>query len=111
MGKMVHNVPFTFGDQTFLHIVCVAPIKELCLLGLDFFKATGCVFDLANDILEIAGNVFPIKVAASPGSQDSRVGVAQRTVIPPNTVNYIRGYLETNIDGTYIVLPSNKKKI
>ena len=33
MGKMIHNVLFTFGDQTlhpyllFLHTVCVAPIK------------------------------------------------------------------------------------
>ena len=111
MGKMVHNVPFTFGDQTFLHTVCVAPIKELCLLGLDFLKATGCVLDLANDILEIAGDVFPIKVAASPELQVSRVSVAKRTVIPPNTVGYIRGNLETDIDGTYIVQPSNKKAL
>ena len=111
MGKMVHNVPFTFGDQTFLHTVCVAPIKELCLWGLDFLKATGCVLDLANDILEIAGDVFPIKVAASPELQVSRVSVAKRTVIPPNTVGYIRGNLETDIDGTYIVQPSNKKAL
>ena len=111
MGKMVHNVPFTFGDQTFLHTVCVAQIKELCLLGLDFLKATGCVLDLANDILEIAGDIFPIKVAASPKLQVSRVSVAKRTVIPPNTVGYIRGNLETDIDGTYIVQPSNKKAL
>ena len=50
MCKMVQNVPFTFGDQTFLHIDCVAPIKDLCLLGLDFLKVTGCVLDIANDI-------------------------------------------------------------
>ena len=65
IGKMVHNVPFAFGDQTLLQTVCVAPIKELCLLGLDFLKATDCVLALASDILEIAGNVFTIKVAAS----------------------------------------------
>ena len=58
IGKMVHNVPFTFGDPTYLHTVYVAQIKELCLLGLVFLKATGCVLDLASDILEIAGNVF-----------------------------------------------------
>ena len=29
MGKMVHNVPFTFEDQTFLHTVCVAPMTFL----------------------------------------------------------------------------------
>ena len=52
---------------------------------------------------------FPIKVAASPEMQVLRVIVAKRTVIPSNTVGYIRGNLETNIDGTYIVQPSNKK--
>ena len=52
MGKMVHNVPLlTFGGQNFLYLVCVAPINELCLLGLDFLKTMGCVLDLANDIL------------------------------------------------------------
>ena len=67
------------------------------------------MLDLASDILETAGNVFPIKVAASPELQVSRVSVAKRTVIPPNTVGFIRGNLETDIDGTYIVHPSNKK--
>ena len=93
MGKMIHNVLFTFGDQTlhpyllFLHTVCVAPIKK-CLCGLDFLKAIGCVLDLASYILEIAGNVFHIKVAASPELSVVRVNVAKRTVIPPNTVEY-----------------------
>lgn len=35
-GQIVHNVPITVGTQTFLHTVCVAPIKDQCLLGLDF---------------------------------------------------------------------------
>ena len=57
MGKLVHNVHFAFGDQTLLQMSFVAQ-KKLWLLGLDFLKATGCVLDLASDILEIAGNVF-----------------------------------------------------
>ena len=68
MGKMAYYVPFTFEDQTFLHTVSVALIKELCILSLDFLKATGCVIDLVIDILKRARNVPPpppIKVAAS----------------------------------------------
>ena len=55
--------------------------------------------------------MFPIKVAALPELQVSRVREAKRRVIPSNTVGYIRGNLETNIDGTYIVQPSNKKAL
>ena len=50
-------------------------------------------------------------MAASPELQVSRVNVAKRKVIPRNTLGYIRGNLETNIDGTYIVQPSNKKAL
>ena len=57
-GQLVHNVPITVGTQTFLHTVCVAPISDQCLLGLDFLKVTGSVLDLANDVLEIDGNVI-----------------------------------------------------
>ena len=55
--------------------------------------------------------MFPIKVAALPELQVSRVREAKRRVIPSNTVGYIRGNLETNIDGTYFVQPSNKKAL
>ena len=34
-GQLVHNFPINIGTQTFLHTVCVAPIKDTCLLGLD----------------------------------------------------------------------------
>ena len=39
-GCIVHNVPITVGTQTFLHTVCFAPVRDACLLGLDFVTAT-----------------------------------------------------------------------
>ena len=35
-GRIVYNVPITVGTQTFLYTVCFAPVKDDCLLGLDF---------------------------------------------------------------------------
>ena len=35
----------------------VAPINDLCLLGLDFLKAS--ITDLSNDILDIVGGESP----------------------------------------------------
>ena len=51
-GRIVHDVPITVGTQTFLHTVCVAPVKDTCLLGLDFMVATASVLDLGNEILK-----------------------------------------------------------
>ena len=51
-GQLVHNFPINVGSQTFLHTVCVAPIKDKCLLGLDFLTATGCKLDLAKNVLK-----------------------------------------------------------
>ena len=48
-GRIVNNVPITVGTQTFLHTVCVAPVRDTCLLGLDFMTATASVLDLGNE--------------------------------------------------------------
>ena len=85
-GQIIHNVPITVGGQTFLLSVCVAPINDLCLLGLDFLKATGSIIDLGNDILDIGGDRVPIKTVKSPVLQVSNIVVARRTVIQPQTM-------------------------
>lgn len=64
-GQIVYNVPITVGTQTYLHTVCVAPIQDLCLLGLDFLKASSSKINLADDMLEIDGNAIPINVLQS----------------------------------------------
>ncbi|MCG8112848.1 MAG: hypothetical protein N0E59_18995, partial [Candidatus Thiodiazotropha taylori] len=110
-GQLVHNVPITVGSQTFLHTVCVAPIKDLCLLGLDFLKATGCELDLGQDVLRICGDAVPVSVTTSPVLQISKVNVAKRTVIQPNTVGYVQAKLQSPIDGPYVVEPCPNKKV
>ena len=70
-GYLVPNVPITVGSQTFLHTVCVAPIKDICLLGLDFLKATGSQLGLGQDVLRICGDAVPLKISAAPGLQIS----------------------------------------
>ena len=35
-GRIVYNVPITVETQTFLYTICFAPVKDDCLLGLDF---------------------------------------------------------------------------
>ena len=56
-GRLVHNVPITVGSQTLLHTVCAAPIKDVCLLGLDFMIATGIILNLSQNTLTVNNEV------------------------------------------------------
>ena len=108
-GYLVPNVPITVGSQTFLHTVCVAPIKDICLLGLDFLKATGSQLDLGHDVLRICGDAVPLTISTAPGLQISKVTVSKHTVIQPNSVGYVKASLQTPINGAYIIEASNKQ--
>ena len=102
-GRIVHNVPITVGMQTFLHTVCVAPVKDTCLLGLDFMVATASVLDLGNEILKIDQDIIPVSVTMPVEQQFSKVTVVRRTVVQPNTVGFIKASLDNPIKGPYIV--------
>ena len=61
-GKIIKTVPIMIGRYTFLHSVCVAPIKEdRCLLGIDFLKVTGSIIDLNNGTLDVNGEWYPLR--------------------------------------------------
>ena len=108
-GYLVPNVPITVGTQTFLHTVCVAPIKDTFLLGLDFLKATGSQLDIGHDVLRICGDTVPLAISATPGLQISKVTVSKHTVIQPNSVGYVKATLKTPINGPYVIEPSSHK--
>ena len=104
-GNLVPNVPLTIGGTTILHTVCVAPIAEECILGLDILKPLGCVIDLCNDRIIINDEVIPATIDHELATQVSRVVIAKRTVLPPNSAGYINVKLESPIDSPYIVEP------
>ena len=109
-GRLVHNVPIPVGTQTFLHTVCVDPIKDNCLLGLDFMIATGSVLDLGRNTLTVEDDVMPIRVIKHPGLQASNVSIVRRTVIQPQSVGFVPAKLDSPIDGSYIVSGASNKK-
>ena len=80
-GKIIKKVPITIGGCTFLHSVCIAPIKDRCLLGVDFLKVTGSIIDLSNDTLDVNGEKVSIKVVRSPEMQASNIIVVKPTVV------------------------------
>ena len=109
-GRLVHNVPISVGTQTFLHTVCVAPIKDICLLGLDFMIATGCILNLSERTLTVDDETIPVTVNKHPGMQISNVSIVRRTVLRPHSVGFVPAHLDTPIDGTYMVTGVSNKK-
>lgn len=67
--------------------------------------------DLAQDVLKICGDVVPVSVNPSPGFLFLKVTVAKRTVLPLNTVSYVKEELQTPITGPYEIEPGPHKII
>ena len=101
-GGIVHNVPITVGTQTFLHTVCFAPVRDACLLGLDFLTATSSVLDLGNETLTIGEDIVPVSVTMTAESKFSKVSIVRRTVIEPFSVGYVTAKLDTPFDNPFI---------
>ena len=86
-------------------------VKDPCLLGLDFMKATSSILDLGKETLTIGEDTLPVSVIMTPGYQFSKVTVIRRTVVQPHSVSYIQAKLDQPIDGTYIVESCPSKHI
>ena len=108
--RLVHNVPIYVGTLTFLHTVCVALIKNSCLIGLDFMIATGSVLDLSTNSLTVDDDVIPIRVNKHPRLQASNVSIVKRTVIQPQSVGFVPAKFNSPINGSYIVSRASNKK-
>ena len=102
-GRIIYNVPITVGTQTLLYTVCVAPVKDTCLLGLDFMTATSSILDLGNETSTTGEDIVPVNVTMIPKYQFSKVTVVRRIVVQPHSVGFVKAELDISIDGPYIV--------
>ena len=87
-GLIVYNVPTTVRTQTFLHIVCFVPVKDACLLGLDFLQATASVLDLGNKKLTIGQDIIPVNVSVAAEHTFAKVTIVWRTVLQLGSVSF-----------------------
>ena len=79
-GRLVHNGTITVGTQTFLHTVCAAPIRDNCLLGLDYMIATGTILNLSQHTRTVDDEIIPISVNKHPGLESKKISNDQELI-------------------------------
>ena len=98
-------VRVTIGEGEYSWTVYEAPIKEDCIIGLDFLKYQKAKINLENNTVSISDSVVPAVLRQEKNElpyQVSRLLCAKRTVIPPNTAKFMECRLENPIEGEYI---------
>ena len=103
-GHLIDNIPISIGQFTYTHRVCIAPIKEDCILGLDFLKEYDAVVDLARNNLLLHDQVIPLELTGDI-SAPVTVSVTRQVVIQPNTGGYIEVKLDGPMEGEFVVAP------
>ncbi len=109
-GKLVPNMNIRLGHRNYKWNVCVAPMSDNVILGIDFLKAYAGLVDFGRNVVAIDGQILPakLKVAATDDQiHISRVHICKRVVIPPETI----GFVQCSVDShpptcdTYIFQP------
>ena len=106
-GYLVRDVLLSLGGQSYHWDLYVAPIDDPFLLGLDFMKHHKVDTLLSRNVLVVNGEYeIPITFKcgiSSTGATETyeigRVTVGKRVVIPPNTVQYIKGKASKEFKG------------
>ena len=106
-AKLAKNLEFKFGSSTFYWDVYVAPIEEDAILGLDFLMYHKVKVDLANHELCINGISHGAKQRCDNTEtfKVSRIAVAKRTVVPPQTTVHVSCELEHPMDSAFSFQP------
>ncbi|MES9882801.1 MAG: retropepsin-like aspartic protease, partial [Sedimenticola sp.] len=109
-GKLVPNMNIRLGYRNYKWNVCVAPMSDNVILGIDFLKAYAGLVDFGRNVVAIDGQILPakLKVAATDDQiHISRVHICKRVVIPPETIGFVQCSVDSHppTGDTYIFQP------
>jgi hypothetical protein len=108
------NVHLFIGDHIYTWDVYIAPINDDFILGLDFMIQHKSVVDLENNTFSIDNKSIPAILKRNQEGtnyQISRLFLARRIVVPPNSVVLTKTKFEHAFDKPYILQPKGKHKV
>ncbi|KAK3105322.1 hypothetical protein FSP39_022517 [Pinctada imbricata] len=98
-GRMAEKVRLQIGNFSQTHDIVVCDISDDLLLGLDFLQDHDTVIDLKSYMVSFGEEKIPIKQINDTKSTKHvniyKISIQKRTVIPPNTMKFIK--LKTDI--------------
>ena len=113
-GQKIKDLMFRVGQSNFRQDVFVAPIRDHCLLGMDFLLAHNGKIDLSLGEVNIDGEIIPATLrrdATGNTYRISRVFVKKRQVIPPGTFRNIPVQLDDKPETDFIISPMNREDL
>ncbi len=57
--QVPRGIDIRLGDKSYDWDIVIAPISDMCILGLDFLKAHKCYLDLEDNSLTVGKKVIP----------------------------------------------------
>ena len=95
-------IPLAIGNSTYEWPVYVCENENELLLGLDFMKSNGCVLDMPGDVMRMNGECFPLTLEENriPEFKVSRVTVAKRLVLPPNSKSSVKVKVQVPLESS-----------
>ena len=108
-GQLI-NANLIIGSKIYKWDVYVTETSDQCLLGLDFLYHHGVDIKLSTHSIKIAGEeIFASLVKTSGASiRVSLVTLDKHTVVPPNSIKFVKGTSQHNLSGKVILQPVNK---
>lgn len=91
-GSMCKDQLLTIGKSEFKIDLCVAPITDDLLLGIDFLAPNKSIIDFAEETVTVKETITPAEIKRNPSGAIfmKRVETTRNTIVPPNSVKYFQ---------------------
>jgi hypothetical protein len=113
-ASFAKNVQLLIGGHNYVWDIYIAPITDDCILGLDFMIQHKAVVDLENNTFSMNNCTIPAllkKNQKGENYQVSRVYLANKIVVPPNSVVFAKTKFDHTMEQPYILQPRGEHTI
>ncbi|MCG8044188.1 MAG: aspartyl protease family protein, partial [Candidatus Thiodiazotropha endolucinida] len=110
-GFVAGPIKMKIGGSHYDGPICVAPIEQDMLFGVDIMKTGSAVIDMGRGIFTFKGHDITMNVGKEDGApRVARVSVAKRMVIPPNSAAQVRCKMDQSMPD-YVIEPTQTEKV